>query len=183
MVPPCVAEPREQVPQLAARLRVESRGRLVEKQEIRIAGQRARHRKPLFLAARELAHPAAALRFQLDDPKQSRRWCGRDDRTIGTAAAFPRPSASRRAVSPAAGRRAAAAARVRASLHRRPRISTSPASGSSSPSRISIVVVLPAPFGPSSPKHSPRSTRKREPVDRDDISVTLHQICAHSRQP
>src|SRR5262245_61655279 len=35
---------------------------------------------------------------------------------------------------------------------------TSPASGSSNPSRISMVVVLPAPFVPRRPKHSPRAT-------------------------
>src|SRR5271166_2488237 len=36
-----------------------------------------------------------------------------------------------------------------------PKIETSPEVGSSKPSKISIVVVFPAPFGPSRPKHSP----------------------------
>ena len=38
-----------------------------------------------------------------------------------------------------------------------------PESGSRRPSRISIVVVLPAPFGPSMPKTSPRPTWKLTP--------------------
>ena len=46
-----------------------------------------------------------------------------------------------------------------------PRISTSPEVGSSSPSRISTVVVLPAPFGPSRPKHSPALDLEIEAVD------------------
>ncbi len=44
-----------------------------------------------------------------------------------------------------------------------PRSSTVPASGAVSPSQISIVVVFPAPFGPSSPKHSPRMTSRSRP--------------------
>src|SRR5262245_29927807 len=44
-----------------------------------------------------------------------------------------------------------------------PRTSTVPPSGGRSPSRISTVVVLPAPFGPSSPKTSPFETWKLMP--------------------
>ena len=51
----------------------------------------------------------------------------------GTGAASPRPSACRRAASPAAGCRAAAAARARASRQRSPSTSTSPASGVEQP--------------------------------------------------
>src|SRR6185312_10164530 len=46
---------------------------------------------------------------------------------------------------------------------RRPRISISPEVASRSPSAISSVVVLPAPLGPSRPKHSPRSTSRSRP--------------------
>ena len=46
---------------------------------------------------------------------------------------------------------------------RSPSTSTSPESGSVSPSQISIVVVLPAPFGPSRPKHSPARTSSSMP--------------------
>ena len=47
--------------------------------------------------------------------------------------------------------------------HRSPRTSTSPASGILRPSKISTVVVLPAPFGPSMPKHSPARTSRSRP--------------------
>src|SRR3954453_4829371 len=45
-----------------------------------------------------------------------------------------------------------------------PRTIARPPSGSRSPSRISTVVVLPAPFGPSSPKISPLATSKSMPA-------------------
>ncbi len=44
-----------------------------------------------------------------------------------------------------------------------PRIMTWPEVGSSKPSRISMVVVFPAPFGPSRPKHSPVSISRFSP--------------------
>jgi hypothetical protein len=50
--------------------RIESGGRLVEEQELRVAGQRHRHVQPPLLTARELPHPAVALLHEphhLDD--------------------------------------------------------------------------------------------------------------------
>ena len=38
-----------------------------------------------------------------------------------------------------------------------------------------MVVVLPAPFGPSRPKHSPRLHLEVEAIDRHDVVVALHQ--------
>ena len=68
---------------------------------------------------------------------------------------------------------------ARSSLpQRRPSTSTSPASGASRPSRISTVVVLPAPLGPSRPKHSPRAHLEVEPVHGDDVVVALHEPAA-----
>ena len=55
------AEALEHVPQLAARLRIEAGGRLVEKQQLGLAGQRARHRQPLLLPAGQLPDPRVAL--------------------------------------------------------------------------------------------------------------------------
>src|SRR5258705_359837 len=55
------AKAADPVPQLAARLRVEARGGLVEEQELRPGDECARHREALLLAARELAHPRGAL--------------------------------------------------------------------------------------------------------------------------
>src|SRR5690348_2900136 len=62
------------------------------------------------------------------------------------------PRCSRRARPPAS------------SDHCIPSTSTCPASGRVSPSRISIVVVFPAPLGPRSPKHSPRWMVRSSPA-------------------
>ncbi len=48
---PRLLELVHQVPQVAARLRIEPRRRLVEKQQLGIADQRAGHGKPLLLSA------------------------------------------------------------------------------------------------------------------------------------
>ena len=53
----------------------------------------------------------------------------------------------------------------------RPRISTSPEVGCSKPSRISMVVVLPAPLGPSRPKHSPAWISQVEAAHGLDFAV------------
>ena len=47
--------------------------------------------------------------------------------------------------------------------------------GSRSPSRISTVVVLPAPLGPSRPKTSPRADVEVDPVDGDQVAIALDQ--------
>src|SRR5688572_20685063 len=60
----------EQRPQLTSRLRVEAGGRLVQEQQIRFAGERARKRETLLLAARELADTARSLASELDDSQQ-----------------------------------------------------------------------------------------------------------------
>ena len=57
-----------------------------------------------------------------------------------------------------------------------PKTCTVPESGGRKPSRISVVVVLPAPFGPSMPKISPRPTAKAHPVDGAGGAVILLQI-------
>src|SRR5689334_3688428 len=62
--------------------------------------------------------------------------------------------------------------------HRCPSTSTSPASGARRPSRISIVVVFPAPFGPSNPKHSPRRTVRSRPF----TAVTAPYLLTTPRQ-
>ena len=157
------AEAFEDVPQLPPRLRVEAGGRLVEEQQVGIAGQRARHRQPLLLPARQLADPAVPLALELDEPQQLGHVAAApveraeqpqrllDRQLVGQLRflqldAEPLPQLVLVA-SPSAGRA----------------LRTSPASGASSPSRISMVVVLPAPFGPSRPKHSPRRTCSDSP--------------------
>ena len=81
-----------------------------------------------------------------------------------------------RAAFPAAGCRAAGAARRSRCFHVRPSTCTSPESGSVRPSQISIVVVLPAPFGPSRPKHSPARHVEVDAVDGDDVLEGLAQL-------
>ena len=64
------AEALDQLPELAAGLRVEPGGRLVEKEELGVAHQRAGEREPLPLAARELADARSRLLaelYQVDD--------------------------------------------------------------------------------------------------------------------
>ena len=55
----------DQVPEMAARLGIEAGGGLVEKQQLRIADQRAGHGQALLLPAREPADAGAALLFKL----------------------------------------------------------------------------------------------------------------------
>src|SRR2546426_12099128 len=62
-----LAEPADDLPQLAPRVRVEPRGGLVKEQELGLAHERAGHRQPLFLPARELAHPGAPLVLEVDE--------------------------------------------------------------------------------------------------------------------
>ena len=84
-------------------------------------------------------------------------------RSWRTASGFRGRSAFPRAASPAARCQSTRAARAHASARScrgsRPRRT----SAASRPSRISMVVVLPAPFGPSRPKHSPVSMVRSRP--------------------
>src|SRR5262249_33104117 len=63
-----------------------------------------------------------------------------------------------------------------------PRTSTSPEVGSSKPSRISIVVVLPAPLGPRRPKHSPVRTSRSRPLTASTGPVRLRYCLCKSLQ-
>src|SRR5687767_11551753 len=55
----------DRLPELPAGLGIETGGRLIEKEQLRIGHQGAGQGEPLLLAARELAHPAVALFTQL----------------------------------------------------------------------------------------------------------------------
>src|SRR5262245_14601782 len=57
----------DQLPELPPRLRIESGGWLVEKEQVRLAHNRARQREALLLSARQLAHSRTALFAQLDE--------------------------------------------------------------------------------------------------------------------
>ena len=177
-MPPWCAELREQVPQLAARLRIEARGRLVEEEQIRIARERARHGEPLFLAAGQL--PTQLRRFDSSSTIRS-------SSSIGAAAMIERSEQPQRFFD----RQLLGKLRL-LQLHAeplpqltlvrpsscRPRISTSPASGSSSPSRISIGGRLAGAVRAQQSEALAAIDAKRQPVDRDDISVAFDKIGA-----
>src|ERR1043166_3002445 len=74
-------------------------------------------------------------------------------------------------------------ARTRTSVGLPPRTTTSPPSFGVSPSRISIVVVLPAPFGPSMPKHSPRLTSRSTPFTEGTSGYFLTRFLHDSAMP
>src|SRR6267143_4479192 len=61
------AKPADDLPQLPARVRVETRRRLVEEQQLGLAHQRARHRQPLLLSAGERHHARLPLFVELDE--------------------------------------------------------------------------------------------------------------------
>ncbi len=56
----------DDLPQLDPRLRIEARRRLVEKQEIGFADERARDREPLFLSARQFSDASVSLLAKRD---------------------------------------------------------------------------------------------------------------------
>ena len=153
----------DDLPHLPPRVGIEAGGRLVEKQQLRIAHQGHGHGQPLLLPAREVLDPRVRLLLQRNPGDGGRRLdavaiesCERGsrsrDRELVGKTRFLQRDAD------------AAANRLRiVAPPRMPRISISPAVGSSRPSSISMVVVLPAPLGPSTPKHSPFSTAKSMP--------------------
>ena len=55
----------DQLPELRRGLWIQAARRLVEEQEVRVAGQGTGQRETLLLAARQLDDPAPALRFEL----------------------------------------------------------------------------------------------------------------------
>ena len=162
IVRPSAASRRRSTRSSHARLRVESGGRLVEQQHLRVVHERASEPEPLLLPAREHAAPArrrarssvhagAAARWRalggvrLRHPVQPRR----HDERLARRQRRPRAERVRH---PADEPRA----RPRVSITGRPRRrGCSPASGASSEASISSSVVLPEPFGPTSPVTRP----------------------------
>ena len=70
---PGLLQPIDQIPQMAPRLRIETCRRLIQKQQLRIADQRARHGQPLLLPARQPAYARLSLLFELRDLRSIRR--------------------------------------------------------------------------------------------------------------
>ena len=152
----------DDVVNLAAHLRVEAGGGLVEKHYLRIVHQRHGESQALFLSAGKLAVESVAFFLELEAFEESsvfgvvavefREKVDRflDANFIGQGSGLQ----NRADLSLELG---AALFRVQAADAREPR------SGVRMPSRISTVVVFPAPFGPSRPNTSPSSTSKLRP--------------------
>ncbi len=152
--PPALLEPLDDLPDLAARGRVEPGGRLVEEQHLGVADQRAGERQALLLAAGELAHERPPLLLEADEGERRRRF-----ETVAVEAAEELDELGTRSFSGKRVSWSCTPSRARSAwpspCQRSPSTSSVPPSGESRPSKSSTVVVLPAPFGPSRPKHSP----------------------------
>ena len=165
-----------------ARLRIEPGCGLIEKQQLRIAHQRAGHGQPLLLPAGERAHARAALLLQLRRPDGFVH----RDATAKEAAEEPQRLFDRELVGNCVScswmpmRWRSSSAPV---AQFSPSSSTVPASGAVSPSQISMVVVLPAPFGPSRPKHSPRVTSRSRPSTATTSAKALRSPRSRSDGP
>ena len=138
-----------------ARLRIEAGGRLVEEEHLRIVEQRQRQRQALFLAAGELRIERFALLPKLQALEQlggihgagvegGEQLDGLADTLIFSCRLVACRQTPMRSFNCGSALRGRSRARRRA---RRSRLRR--------PSRISTVVVLPAPLGPSRPKTSP----------------------------
>src|SRR5688572_33408664 len=68
--PSTLSKSRHDLPQLQTALRVEPGRRLVEKQNLRIADERAGHRQPLLLPTGELADARVPLLFESELAQQ-----------------------------------------------------------------------------------------------------------------
>ena len=155
-----VTDRLDELPRVAAGLRVEARRQLVEDRDLRLADEGERDREALLLPAGEVPVGGVALlgQAQLVDERAS---IGRVARRRRRRARPPPPrSCGRGARSPGAGRRRPRGGRSRSCRGSSPSTRIVPLSGVRRPAMASTVVVLPAPFGPRMPKISPSSTEK-----------------------
>ena len=147
----------------AAGVRVKAGRRLVEEQHVGVADEAEREIQPAALAAGQLAGPRVALGVELDELDEVRRAAASAEYqrpcisssspTVSSSWIPPdcstTPMRSRRSRSPRPGSW--------------PRTETVPELGRRWPSTISVIVVLPAPLGPSRQNTSPCSTSKLTP--------------------
>jgi hypothetical protein len=143
---------------------VEPGGRLVEKEQVRLARERSTATgQPLLLTAGELPHPAPALRLELDDAQELvDRAAAMVERSKEPQRFFNR-QLLRQLCLLQLDPEAVGAARVRDRATASRESARRPASGLEQPFEDLDRRGLPAPFGPSSPKHSPRSTENERP--------------------
>ena len=160
-------------------------GRLVEEDDFGIVDQRQREREPLRLTAGE--RDVIRVRFVLE-LHELEQLLGAAPLRVVAAEEIER-LARRDLVVEARGLQLHADARADLRARCAPRsgreIVISPASGRVSPSIISSVVVLPAPFGPRRPKTSPEATVRSTPATASTFGNCLRSprtaICSGMR--
>ena len=85
--PAVLLEVLDQIPELPSCLRIEAGRRLVEKQQLRIADERARERQPLLLSARQRSDASRPLLLELHERDHAPRAAGPAGRSCETARA------------------------------------------------------------------------------------------------
>ena len=138
--------------------RIESGRRLVEDEQLRPVLERDDEPDLLLVALRVLAELATRIDVEaLDElrPGRPRRRCRAGSRNTRSSA---RPSACRTGRTRPAGSRDARWIAIGSSCVSMPKIRALPDVGRRWSSRVRMVVVLPAPFGPRKPNASPSST-------------------------
>ena len=174
-VRPRAASCPDRRPEVAAALDVHAGGRLVEDHQVRV-GQQGHARTAAAAAGRRSTCRPAGRRCRRSRPASSTSSTGRRPaeerrRSAGPSRATVK-SLSRPPVCMTAATRPSATASAGVP-GRRPR--PCPASGRARPSSMSIVVVLPAPFGPRKATTSPGLDPQVEPVDGGHRAEALPQ--------
>ena len=171
----------DQVPEAAARQRIDAAGWFVEEHDLRLMQDRAAKRQPLPPAAGQLARERVFAALEAGDvehelPPRGEAVAPRARRCRRRTRCSDRPSAPRRA------RTSATCSRLRrftpsgSRLTSMPPTSAVPDVGFNSPHNILMVVDLPAPLAPRKPKISPCLTE-------NDRSSTATKAPKRRRQP
>ena len=167
--------------------RVERRGRLVEQQDRRVVDQCHREVQPLLHAAGERLDAVAGPPGQADagqhadDPAaqvvtRKAVELAEEEQVVGGGEFVVEAALLRHEADRASRRPFGSAARGR------PSTATSPSAGSSTPAASARSVLLPEPFGPSSPTISPRRHVERHAVHGEVPAVpdaNIHQAQGH----
>ncbi len=169
---PCIAQMQQQPAQRARRDNVESVGRLVENQVMRVMDQRACERDLQSLAGREAFDATFQQRAHVEQLGHFRKPLAAEPRSVRCAAArstrrFRARSAACTARARRTARRAARAQRAYQLARRCPPTRACPRSAFTSVPMMRSVVVLPAPFGPSIAVMRPSVGDERHIFDRD----------------
>ena len=172
---PSCAQAGDHLPGGAARRGVEAGRGLVEEDELGVADQRERHIEPAPLAAGQPGAERVGLARSGRPGRWSRRCRGARGSSRRTAPGTRARSGRARARTPAARRRPGPATPPPAAAGSAPSTRTSPPVRWRKPSRISTVVVLPAPFGPRKAKISPRRTSRSMPATASWPAIPLDQ--------